>query len=149
MMQRNVTIGKSPLKRFCLTNNKWSKTSSSSSSSLSSSSYTSATYVTPNTKSDEEIYNEQNINDFTSYLTTTNNALSTAKYISMRDKINAASMKEYDLDTNTIDKVGTAMVTQWDLSVIEIEFNLKKWLWKEIENFKVWLAHMNGKYLSL
>ena len=33
-------------------------------------------------------------------------------------------MKEYDLDTNTIDKIGTAMVTQSDLSVIEIEFNL-------------------------
>ena len=33
-------------------------------------------------------------------------------------------MKEYDLDINTVDKVGTAMVVQSDLSVIEIEFNL-------------------------
>jgi hypothetical protein len=125
MIQRNAKIGKSLLERFCMTNNRLSKSSSSSSSSSSSaSSYATASYVTPNQKSEEELYNEQNINDFTSYLNTSDNALATAKYISMREQKNTATLNEYNLDINTTDKVGSAMIMQPDLTVTEIGFNI-------------------------
>jgi hypothetical protein len=119
IMQRNVKIGRSLLERFCTSTNKLTKSSSSSSS------YVSASYVTPLPKCEEEIYNEENINDFTSYLKTSNDTLTNAKYISMSEHNNNAIMKEYCLDTrNKIDKVGTAMVIQSDLSMLEFDFNI-------------------------
>lgn len=44
--------------------------------------------------------------------------------MSSNNETNAANMKEYNLDITNEDNVGTAMIIQSDLTVLEIDFNI-------------------------
>ena len=118
MMQRNTSILKSLLERFLRSNTKRVTTSSSSSSSAA------PAYITPNFKSEEEIFNDCNLAEFTSYTTTTDNTLALANQLSLSHHQNTASMNEYALDCKTCSHLGHAVIRQFDGTLIDIEFDI-------------------------
>lgn len=124
MMQRNTNVLKSTLERFLISKYKSSSKLSNISSSSSSTSSSSSSYVTPIQKTEEQNFNEENLNKFTSYITSTDNTLKEANYLSIAQQQNTASMNEYNLDCQFSNAIGNAIVKRSDSTVIEFEFNV-------------------------